>query len=68
MTITNIVGNVLFGAIGFVAFVYGKRMEAYKTMCIGLLLMVYPYFVSDNTTLMYCIGAALTVALFVFRD
>lgn len=68
MTTSNIVGNVLFGAIGFVAFMYGKRMEAYKTMCIGLVLMVYPFFVSDNTVLMYCIGAALTMAVFVFRD
>ena len=68
MTITNIVGNVIFSAIGFVAFMYGKRMAAYKTMGIGLALMVYPYFVLDSTVLMYCVGGALTVALFIFRD
>jgi hypothetical protein len=30
-------------------------------------LMVFPYFI-DATWLLYTIGAALTVALFVFRD
>jgi hypothetical protein len=62
----NLIGGFLFGAIGFVAFVYGKRMEAWVTMWLGLALMIYPYFV-PNTILTYVIGSALTVALFVFR-
>ncbi len=68
MTVTNIVGNVIFSAVGFVAFVYGKRMAAYTTMGIGLVMMVYPYFVTGSTALMYGTGAALTVALFLFRE
>jgi hypothetical protein len=35
-------------------------------MWIGLVLMVYPYFV-PNTILTYVIGSVLTVALFIFR-
>ena len=66
-TIANLIGWTLFGAIGFVAFVYGKRQSAIKTMLLGVTLMAYPYFVS-NTLAMYVVGVALTAALFIFRD
>ena len=66
-SLPNIIGGIIFGAIGFIAFVYGKRMGAYRALGIGLALMIFPYFV-DNVVAMYCIGAALTIALFVFRD
>ena len=66
-TIANLIGWTLFGAVGFVAFVYGKRQGAIKTMLIGLSLMAYPYFVS-NTIAMYAVGVALTATLFLFRD
>ena len=36
-------------------------------MTIGVVLMAYPYFISD-TVIMYACGLVLTVALFVFRD
>ena len=68
MTLADLIGGFIFSAIGFVAFVYGKRMAAYRTMGIGLVMLVYPYFVSGSTALMYGIGGALTVALFVFRE
>lgn len=64
---TVIVANLLFGSIGFIAFVYGKRMHVWKPMFIGLTLMAYTYFV-ENTFLLFGIGAVLTAALFVFRD
>ena len=66
-TLANLVGWTLFGAIGFVAFMYGKRQSAIKAMLLGLTLMAYPYFVS-NTLAMYVVGVALTAALFIFRD
>ena len=62
-----IVANLLFGSVGFVAFVYGKRMHLWKTMFLGLGLMAYTYFV-ENTFLLFGIGIALTAALFLFRD
>jgi hypothetical protein len=63
----NLVASILFGIIGFAAFVYGKKGLKWKAMSIGFVLMVYPYAVSE-TWLMYLIGCALCVALFVFRD
>ncbi len=63
----QLVSGFLFGSIGFVAFMYGKRQASFMAMLIGVLLMVYPYFVA-NTLAAYAIGILLTAALFVFRD
>ena len=62
-----LVGNLLFSSVGFVAFVYGKRMHVWKPMFIGLMLMAYPYFVAD-TLVLFGIGVVLSAALFLFRD
>lgn len=64
---SNLIGGFVFGSIGFVAFVYGKKMAQYRTMFIGLTLMIYPYFVSGNWPL-YLIGAGLTLVLFVWKE
>jgi len=63
----NLIGGLLFGSIGFVAFVYGKRMHVWKPMLIGLALMAYPYFV-ENDVVMLAIGVVGTLALFLFRE
>jgi hypothetical protein len=56
----------IFGAIGFVAFVYGKRNTLWRTMVIGIALMAYPYFFSEMPAL-YIIGIVLTAALYFWR-
>jgi hypothetical protein len=63
----NLIGGLLFGSIGFVAFIYGKRMHVWKPMFLGLALMVYPYFVADDIAL-FAIGVVGTAALFLFRE
>jgi hypothetical protein len=63
----GLLADVLFGGIGFVAFVYGRKMGQWKPAVIGALLMCYPYFV-PGVVLLYVVGAALTAALFYFRD
>lgn len=63
----SLIGGLLFGSIGFVAFIYGKRMHVWKPMFLGLALMAYPYFV-ENDIALFAIGAAGTAALFLFRD
>jgi hypothetical protein len=59
-------GSVLFGAIGLGAFIYGKRMVLWKPMVIGIVLMAFPYFV-PQTWLLYAVGCALSLGLYVFR-
>jgi hypothetical protein len=63
----NLIGGLVFGSIGFVAFIYGKRMHVWKPMFIGLALMAYPYFV-ENDVAMFAIGVVGTAALFLFRE
>ena len=67
LNFANIIAYTIFGAIGFVAFVYGKRMTKWRTMTIGIVLMAYPYFISV-TWVMYVIGIILTAALYFWRD
>ena len=63
----NLIGNVIFSSIGFVAFIYGKKNIIWRPMVIGVLMMVYPYFVPGTIT-MYLIGISLTAALYFWRD
>ena len=67
MSVANIIGGILFGSVGFIAFVYGKKMSELRTMGLGAVLVVFPYLVS-NTIALYVIGILLTAALFIFRD
>jgi hypothetical protein len=62
----KIVAWLIFGAIGFVAFAYGKKMGSMQPMILGAVLMVYPYFVTGTWPL-YIIGIALAVALSLWR-
>ncbi len=67
MNTTNLFGGIIFGGIGFAAFIYGKKQASAKPMILGITLMAYPYFIR-NTMAMYAVGILLTVALFIFRD
>ena len=67
MNFTNMIVGTIFSSIGFVAFVYGKKEALWKPLVIGVVLMAYPFLIS-NTTLVVVIGSVLTAALFLFRD
>ena len=67
LSAANLIGNLLFSSVGFVGFIYGKRMDFWKVMFCGLGLMIYPYFIAD-TVMMYAIGGVGSVALFFLRD
>lgn len=64
---SNLFAGLLFSSIGFVGFVYGKRMSAWKPMFIGIALMAYPFFISE-TMVLCSIGLAGSAALFWFHD
>lgn len=54
-------GVLLFGVIGIVAFVLGKRRRKPAVRWLGLALMLYPYIVW-GTPMLYAIGVALCIA------
>lgn len=59
--------QILFGAIGLAAFVYGKKQASFKAMLLGVAITAYPCFVQE-TWLLYAIGGVLTALLFIWRD
>lgn len=63
----NLFAAILFGSVGLAAFVYGKKSASWKPMIIGVMLMVYPYFI-EETWLLYAIGVALSAGIFAWRD
>ena len=63
----NLIGGFVFGSIGFVAFIYGKRMNLWKIMLCGLALTIFPYFIAD-AIILYAIGAFGTAALLFLRE
>jgi hypothetical protein len=63
----NLIAGVIFGCIGFVAFMYGKRMNLWKPMFLGLALMVYPYFI-NNDIIMVVAGIVGSASLWFVRE
>jgi hypothetical protein len=59
-----IIGAVIFGIAGFVAYWYGKKMSLAVTKWIGVALMLYPYTISA-TWLLYVVGAGLCVGAYL---
>ena len=42
-----LIWGMLFGAIGFGYFLYGKKQKALIPLCVGIVLCVFPYFIAD---------------------
>jgi hypothetical protein len=60
-------GLLFFSVLGYAAYRFGKRSEQPVARWGGVVLMLYPYLVSE-TWLLYVVGAGLCAAIFVFRD
>ena len=58
----TILAGFVFGTIGWGAFSYGRKLELWTPIAIGLALMIYPYFFS-NPWLLWGVGVALLVTL-----
>jgi hypothetical protein len=58
--------GLLFGSIGLGFFLYGKKQRAAVPLACGLILMVFPYFVS-NTILLVLIGIVLIAVPYFVR-
>lgn len=63
----NIIGGTIFGIIGWFAFAHGRKEKSWRPLGIGIVLMLYTFFIA-NTWLVYMIGIALTAALYFWRE
>jgi uncharacterized membrane protein YecN with MAPEG domain len=59
-----LLGAIFFGLVGLVAWRWGKVRENQRVRWLGVVLMFYPYAVT-NTALLYVIGLALCCGLYV---
>ena len=66
MDTSSLLWGLLFGSIGLGFFIYGKRQKAVVPLVCGLVLMIFPYFIS-NALLLVAIGVALVALPYFFR-
>jgi len=66
LSTASLLWGVLFSAVGFGFFLYGKKQQKLVPLLCGLALMVYPYFVTDNV-LLVLIGAGLIAIPYFVR-
>ncbi len=64
MSSNALLASVLVGSVGLGFFVYGKKQRRGPHLAAGVLLMVYPYFVS-SVPLMLVIAAGLLGLLYL---
>jgi hypothetical protein len=60
----SLIASLLVSSVGFVLFEYGRRMRRVPQIGVGIVLLVYPYFV-ESVWVMLGIGAVLLVVLWL---
>ena len=66
MSTSSLLWGLLFGSVGLGFFVYGRKQKVVVPLVCGLVLMVFPYFIS-NTILLVAIGVALMAVPYFVR-
>ena len=59
-------GAIVFGLVGWAAWRHGKRAGLPVPKWLGVVLMLFPYAVSD-TRLLYLVGGALCLGVYLWR-
>ena len=58
-SVSSFLAGFIFGMIGFYLFKHGRKEAHVPSMIIGLLMMIYPYFIT-NAYLTWGIGIGLS--------
>ena len=66
-TASQLILGSLFGTVGFVVFMFGKKQVSWKPMAAGAALIVLPYLVQETVALCST-GLLILAALYIFRD
>lgn len=66
MDSTLLMWGLLFSAIGMGFFMYGKKQKALVPLACGLVLMIYPYFIS-NAIVLVILGLVLMAIPYFVR-
>lgn len=65
-SVAVLIWGVLFGAIGFGYFLYGKKQKSIVPLCVGIVLCVFPYFI-DNVYVIVGVGVILVAIPYFVR-
>ncbi len=63
---SQLIWGMVFGAIGFGFFIYGKKQKAVIPLATGIALFVFPYFMS-NVYMIVIVGAVLVALPYFVR-
>jgi len=66
MNSTQIFLGVIFGSIGLGYFLYGKKKKMTVPLTVGLVLMIFPYFIESNA-LLGSIGLLLSAVPYFYN-
>ncbi len=66
MDTSSLLLGLVFSSVGLGFFIYGRKQKVAMPLICGIALMVYPYFVSNNT-LLVAIGVALIAIPYFWR-
>lgn len=64
----NIILSIIFGTFGLIYFRYGRRLSKVSWMVVGVILMVYPYFVSSRIWMTVLGVVFMLVPRYVWRS
>lgn len=59
-----LIGAIVFGVIGYAAYRYGKKNAQAPSKWLGVVLMLFPYAISE-TWLLYAVGCGLCIGLYL---
>ena len=62
-----LLADVVFGAIGTAALIYGWKQRCWRPLLIGCCLSGLPFFLT-NVAIMYVSGSVLCAALYFWRE
>ena len=65
-SVAVLIWGMLFGAIGFGYFLYGKKQKAIIPLCVGIILCVFPCFI-DNVYALVGVGVILVAIPYFVR-
>ncbi len=61
---SSLIASLIVSSVGFVLFSYGRKMSRTPHVAVGILLMVFPYFV-PQVLAMLAIAAVLCLLLYL---
>ncbi len=70
MDLTNptvLFSSLFIGLIGFALFLYGKKQADLKCLAVGLVMCIFPYFVTSVITMWAVTGGCLASLYFLPR-